>query len=383
MRRVQWPILLAILSLLQPTLVSAHHDDIPNPAPATTPRKLEPIPQMRRDGVTVSGLSSGAFFAHQFHVAHSKLVVGAGLLAGGPYGCVETISNPYWRLAGVTAALDRFSAALVGCSHIVGGRYFGLRVDAPRAEDSVGLVRAAWDRRVIDDPDHLRGHRVWIFHGKKDDLVPAAVTASVAEVYRRLGVAAVATDLDRDAPEAAHGMPVTRAPADSPFPARTCGELKPPFIIQCGFSGAEALLRHLYPAETKPASPDPHGDGAIIMFDQSEFTAGNGDGASLAKVGFAYVPRRCGAQACHLHVAFHGCLQNAELVHDDWVRDAGYNAWAAANDVVVIYPQTTRSAQNPSRCWDFWGYAGEAYADQTAPQIRAVKGMVDRVLGLP
>ena len=42
------------------------------------------------------GLSSGGFFAHQFHIAHSALVTGAGIIAGGPYGCVETITNPHW-----------------------------------------------------------------------------------------------------------------------------------------------------------------------------------------------------------------------------------------------------------------------------------------------
>jgi hypothetical protein len=35
--------------------------------------------------LTVSGLSSGAFFAHQLHVAYSGLFDGAAIVAGGPY----------------------------------------------------------------------------------------------------------------------------------------------------------------------------------------------------------------------------------------------------------------------------------------------------------
>jgi hypothetical protein len=44
---------------------------------------------------SVSGLSSGAFMTVQFHVAFSHLMVGAGIIAGGPYycaGCYESNS---------------------------------------------------------------------------------------------------------------------------------------------------------------------------------------------------------------------------------------------------------------------------------------------------
>ena len=69
-------------------------------------------------------------------------------------------------------------------------------------------------------------------------------------------------------------------------------------------------------------------------------------------------------------------------MHDDFVRDAGYNRWAATNAIVVLYPQATASAANPNRCWDFWGYTGADYRIQRGPQVRAVKGMVDRLLGI-
>jgi len=35
------------------------------------------------DKISVSGLSSGGYFAVQFHVAFSKTIMGAGILAGG------------------------------------------------------------------------------------------------------------------------------------------------------------------------------------------------------------------------------------------------------------------------------------------------------------
>ena len=75
--------------------------------------------------------------------------------------------------------------------------------------------------------------------------------------------------------------------------------------------------------------------------------------------------------------------RGADRVNDDFVRDAGYNRWAAANGIVVLYPQTTESPLNPNRCWDFWGYTGLDYRTRRGPQMRAVKGMVDRLLGAP
>jgi hypothetical protein len=37
--------------------------------------------------ISVSGISSGGFMAHQFHVAHSEQIMGVGIVAGGPYYC--------------------------------------------------------------------------------------------------------------------------------------------------------------------------------------------------------------------------------------------------------------------------------------------------------
>ena len=94
---------------------------------------------------------------------------------------------------------------------------------------------------------------------------------------------------------------------------------------------------------------------------------------SLNAVGYLYVPAACengapAAVACRLHVAFHGCLQYVDAIHDRFFRDAGYNAFADANHVVVLYPQATSWRRltdpsgltaNPDGCWDWWGYAGD------------------------
>src|SRR2546423_13571210 len=104
---------LAVAVLVWPTLAVADHDTIPDPPPHNIQTKLSALPRLDHQAITVSGLSSGGFFAHQFHVAYSKLANGAGIIAGGPYGCVENIPNPFWPWW----SLDRLSAALVACTH--------------------------------------------------------------------------------------------------------------------------------------------------------------------------------------------------------------------------------------------------------------------------
>ena len=44
---------------------------------------------------SVSGLSAGAYMAGQLQVAHSKQIVGAGIVAGGPFGCAEGQANSF------------------------------------------------------------------------------------------------------------------------------------------------------------------------------------------------------------------------------------------------------------------------------------------------
>ncbi len=372
-----------LLPLLWPA-ASANHDRIPDPAPRSTTARLPGGLRLDRSAVTVSGLSSGGFFAHQFHVAHSALVAGAGILAGGPYGCVETIANPHWP----HPPLDWVSAALVACTHYAGDRYWGLRPAPPRAEDSLALVAEARRRGAIDDPANLADDRVWLFLGDKDEIVPRASAEAVRGVYDALGVDGARLRVEPNDPgrPANHGMPVDRFLGDSRFPKRDCSEHQPPFVVECGRDAAGLLLRHLYPDGFNGAPADPHAAGTLAAFDQTEFL-GRRDAAaaSLSGVGYLYVPSACQGGGCRLHVAFHGCRQNVDArgedrAHDDFVRDAGYNRWAAANRIVVLYPQTTASALNPNRCWDFWGYTGLDYRSRRAPQMRAVKGMIDRLL---
>lgn len=66
----------------------------------------EALPKLGADlaATSVSGLSSGAFMAVQIEVAHSKDIVGAGIVAGGPYACAESQGEPAGAVLAVGGA---------------------------------------------------------------------------------------------------------------------------------------------------------------------------------------------------------------------------------------------------------------------------------------
>lgn len=363
--------------------VASDHDDIPDPPPLSVSQQLPAGLILDPATVTVSGLSSGGFFAHQFHIAFSTMVTGAAVLAGGPYGCADVIKNPFWPFW----KLDRTSAAVVACTNYLGDHFWGLRPRPPTAADAQRLIVASFRAGEIDDPANLADDRVWLFRGALDAVVPAAVADSLADLYRLLGLEGEALQVEPGDPErpANHGMPVDSFVGESRFPPRECGAHALPFVIECGYDAAERLLRHLYPQDTLRAPVDAHDAGSLHAFDQTEFFRASRT-AGLSGVGYLYVPEACHSDECRLHVAFHGCRQNADAqaddrIHDDFVRDAGYNRWAAPNRIVVLYPQATAAAGNPRACLDFWGFSGDGWRTRDGVQMRAVAAMIERLLG--
>ena len=58
------------------------------------------------------------------------------------------------------------------------------------------------------------------------------------------------------------------------------------------------------------------------------------------------------------------------------------NAWADANNIIVLYPQAKASLLlpiNPNACWDWWGYIAydDGYITKAGLQIAAIKAMLD------
>jgi len=311
---------------------------------------------------SVSGLSSGGFMAVQFDVAYSSVLKGAGIIAGGPYSC----------------ALGNVTTATTVCSCT--GIPFFCRV-APGATNVPGLIKITDQNAnsgAIDATSNLSNHKIWMFSGTGDTLVPQPVMDDLATYYRHYISKVSNIAFKKDIP-AKHAMPTD-------FFGNACGNLGTPYINNCNFDAAGELLKWIYGAALNPKNAGTL-TGQFIEFDQKEFIDDHNPTAhGMANSGFVYVPANCDKsnnQVCRLHVAFHGCLQDPTNIQDKFIKETGYNKWADTNNIIVIYPQASplTPLKNPNACWDWFNYDDPNYATKIGRQMLAVKRMVDRITG--
>ena len=330
----------------------------------TTSMAAEPLPSLNIDetAVSVSGVSSGGYFAQQFHVANSSTVMGAAIIAAGPYFCAGT-GYPWnlWQVLNRCMNADDLVPFL----------------GPPAVQDSIQATREETGQGHIDDPINLQNDKVYLFSGTRDETVPQAVMNTLNDYYHEF-VNAVNILYVNDL-AAGHGMITDDAGNDS------CGVTQTPFINDCDYDTAGKLLTHIYGESLLP--PGELDNDELLAFDQGEFA--ESQSASLNDIGYVYVPERCHAgQPCRLHVAFHGCRQHVMAIGDAFYTQAGYNEWAKTNDMIVLYPQAAPQGNvffpwpNPRACWDWWGYSGNDYYHQSGVQMSAIKAMIDRLMGL-
>lgn len=313
---------------------------------------------------SVSGISSGAAMAVQLDVAFSSFVKGVGVVAGPPYYCARGSRD----------------IALTACMAA------SLPIDV---DDLVRRTRDKAQAGEIDAVTNLSAHRVWLFSGGRDSTLRASVVDDLETYYRAF--VDHANVVHRRRADAEHAMPTLSF-------GNACAVNDDPFINDCNYDAAGNLLEWIY-GGLQPKSAPPLA-GEVLAFDQSEFVASPA-AHGMGNVGYVYVPEQCRAlQPCRLHVALHGCRQFADhryLVDGNlvtfgttFVEHAGYNEWADANGIVVLYPQAQRSSiwlgifgRNPNGCWDWWGYDDAGYATRTGSQVAAIKRMIDRITKAP
>lgn len=321
-----------------------------------SPHRL-PLPALNIDlsQTSVSGVSSGGFMAVQIHAAHASQIIGAGVFAGGPYRCAGSGN----MISGIQMALN---VCMSG--------------DAD-TEASLQQLNAAYRAGQIDNPAAQMGDRVWLYSGYNDGVVRQGTMSALDRYYRRLTLPELV--YYKSSQNAGHAQ-IT---ADTH--QQDCKLNGGIFINNCHYDAAGLLLQHIYgslqPAAVRP--PDSH----LLAFAQSPWI-GKHHTALLAEEGYVYIPRDCeqGAE-CRLHIALHGCLQNASRIGDHFYRGAGYNEWADTNRLVILYPQANSSSGvyfNPKGCWDWWGYSDPLalhsdYASRNSPQIAAIWNMASQL----
>lgn len=321
---------------------------------------------------SVSGLSAGGFMAGQFLVAYSGILSGAGIFAGGPYGCArgdlakatgDCMARPSLLTDGVMAHLWNKARTL------------------------------AREGR-IDTPDNLKSMKIFLFAGTNDKTVHPDVMERTYDWYRKAGVPESSLNYEKSLP-AGHALPTL----NYGNPCTTVS--RPPWMNACNYDGAGKALTHIY-GPLNPPEPVTGAGGKLIEFFQKDFVEPQpqtredlAEQTGLNEFGYTFIPQSCRqGRRCRIHVVFHGCRQAYDAPSDgiaanstfglQMVLRAGYNEWAKTNSIIVVYPQAQKSKANPRGCFDWWGYLGggeDTYLTKEAPQMKAVRAMIKTLSG--
>ncbi len=308
---------------------------------------------------SVSGLSSGAFMTSQLYVAYSDIMVGAGIVAGGPYLCSKSWSLNPLVVNATTTCMNPLTESV-----------------GPNTRLLVSLASSLAQTGAIDPLENLQNDHIYIFSGKKDRTVTTDVVDQTYAFFTAVGVPEASIKYDKKV-RAGHAL-ITNNDDDT-----RCALTKAPYINDCDFEQSTVILNQIFP-DLKP--PAEQLSGEIMAFDQSEFL--DSDFTSMSETAYAYVPPACQTEkSCPVHVVFHGCKQGAQVIGNKYYGQTGYNKMAEANDLIMLYPQvqpSNSSPLNPEGCWDFWGYSSPNNPDpdfysKNAPQVRAVYKMIQRL----
>lgn len=299
--------------------------------------------------ITVSGISSGAYIAQQMHMAYSKQISGAALLAGGPFNCSEGNVN----------------RALNSCMKTSPG---SISVDK-----ILGTIADLRKKELLDSGENLSSAKVFLLVGKNDNVVAKPVVQAVKDLYVKLQ----GSDKNIkfvDNLEVGHAFPTLDYGNSCPTPRSS------PYISRCNYDGAFEILNFLYgPLLLKGVEVETN----LKFISQTKYFSEDPNKNSMGPEAAIYVPTACqnGAE-CALHISFHGCAQSRDEIGDAYFRKTGFNAWAEANDIIVFYPQVVKNyvLGNPNSCWDWWGYTGPQFNNKQSVQMSIVYKMIEEII---
>jgi len=286
------------------------------------------------------------------HVASSRETMGSATFAGGPFYCAQgSLSNAFTQCM------------------------YGLMLNV---NNLISLTKSFSTKKEIDDVANLTDARVYLYSGSKDSVVYPAVMKALDTYFQSFTDSKnIKTNFNTGSE---HCQPTDNF-------GNSCAYKGSPYINNCGMDGAGEALQWIYGTLKPKVTPV---KSNMLSISQSKFIPSGYTTSSLSvsSTAYVYVPTGCkstklGDGKCRVHIAFHGCLQTTADIGDKYYTNAGYNEWAEANNIVVLYPQAAKSSfmpSNPNGCWDWWGYVSSNYALKDGPQMQMVRNMVHSLI---
>lgn len=299
---------------------------------------------IEKGSITVSGVSAGAIAANQLYFAYPETIRGFASISTVPFYC----------------ARGDVDTAIYECMGT-----------PPDVKDLLSYVKEFSQKGEIGDLNLIKTGKAWVYASDKDSIVvkPASdVAVQLLKKYMN-----PANVYYHEAKGAEHSMPTDNFGAACNYK----GDEGEPFINNCNFDAAGQLLKFFY-GNLKPRSKTL--SGKFVEYTQKEFVKNpTSDKVGLDTTGWAYVPKACDqGQPCKLHMYLHGCIMQYDKVGDVVVKKNGLNEWADSNNIVVLYPQGSPSADfsNPYACFDWWGYTGHKFYSRDGVQNKTLHAML-------
>ena len=230
------------------------------------------------------------------------------------------------------------------------------------APDVDALVATAQKRAAdgeIGPLKDLADAHVYLLHGANDGVVAPAVAEAGAQFYQQLRDGNAGAD--RHAGGGRWRAPLRPQPARwRPRATTATSRCRRIWATAASMRPARSSRRC---SASRPARPTlVH--GKVLSFDQDALRP-DGKDAFLASTGYRL--RAAGLRRRQAAAGWWSPCMAASRTPTPSARpsssDAGFNRWADAYDVAVLYPQTRASFAplNPQACWDWWGYSGTDY----------------------
>jgi poly(3-hydroxybutyrate) depolymerase len=319
---------------------------------ASSSEAVDPLSSYDVDpaSVSVSGLSAGGFMAVQLGVAYSStFAVGFGVFAGGPFDCARNQSYTACMYNGTPS------------------------ITTPESN------MTSWSGNQINALSNLSSRRLYGWYGGQDFTVGANPMNQLKTEVQAKGITTANTSWNTTS-SAGHTFPTNYAGSGD----NSCGTTASPYVSNCSYDGAGAVLQWMYGTLNAPAGTL---GGSLLQFDQTQFI---GSGNGMDTVGYLYVPAACKTGACKLHVSLHGCLQSHNNIGMTYINNTYYNNWADTNGIIILWPQALPdnnshstldqgSLSNPNGCWDWVGWYGSNFDQIGGKQMVAIVAMVNQI----
>ena len=328
--------------------------------------------------VLTAGLGDAGDFAHQFHIAFSATVSGACVFSGQPFNCATSGfagDSQSWHDK-INALGGSASSANDHCKSDPDVVDVGSLVDYPRRHCGQNPVSVP---ECFDDVNYVKRSRVFLFRGTHDTISKVGAIENVDGL-----LAQMITDPQKSIKVVrdqafGHTVPLRSTPH--------VGHSEP-----AGYDGPGECLRHVFdsPAmrseSAKPAN--------WLSFDQTEFADERG-AVGFERLGWIYVPERCqdlngqgpGASPCKLVLRPSKCSPAADPISEEMKAWAEYGE---GSGIVILYPcvgghvDTATFMHAPDVVagkLDVYGQLDRNYVQQSAPHMRVIGKMLQRILG--